>query len=133
MTTTLLTWLLAAAALLIGWQTSGWQGIAVAVTVIVFWLLLHFNRAIRAMRNAARRPVGSIASAVMVHAKLHTGMSMVQVLTLTRSLGQQVAETPETWQWRDEGGSTVTVELVNGRVIAWKLNRPADSDATSAA
>jgi hypothetical protein len=125
----LVSWLLAAAALVVGWYTAQWQGLAMAATLIVFWMLLQFNRAIRAMRNAASRPIGTVASAVMVHAKLHNGMTMMQVLTLTRSLGQQVGESPEAWLWADESGSSVTVEMTGGRVSGWRLERPGDEGA----
>lgn len=131
--TVLISWLLAAAALVVGWTTAQWQGVALAATLIVFWMLLQFNRAIRAMRNASGRPIGSVGSAVMVHAKLHTGMTMMQLVSLTRSLGQQVSEKPESWQWHDESGSRVTVEMSGGRVTRWELVRPeppAEPEAT---
>jgi len=50
-------------------------------------------------------------------------------VALTRSLGQRVAETPETWAWRDDAGDEVRVELHDGRVTAWRLLR---HDATEA-
>ena len=42
-------WGLAAIAVAIAWQKYGWQGVAFAVTLIVFWLLLQFSRAMRVM------------------------------------------------------------------------------------
>jgi hypothetical protein len=50
-------------------------------------------------------------------------MQMLQVLPLTRSLGERVAEEPETWLWRDAGGDAVRVELRAGRVSAVRLER----------
>jgi len=41
-------WLLAAAVLAIGYVQWGWPGVVLAVTMIVFWLLLQFSRALRA-------------------------------------------------------------------------------------
>ena len=122
-------WILAAAALAAGYLGYGWPGVALAVTVIVFWLLLQFNRAMRAMRQASARPVGSVASAVMLHARLHAGMPLLDVLKLTKSLGRRVADDPETFAWTDEAGDTVQVELNRGRVRAWSLQRRADADA----
>ena len=37
------------------------------------------------------------------------GMTLMQVIALTRSLGERVSETPETWAWRDAGDSRVTL------------------------
>jgi hypothetical protein len=119
-------WALAAVMIAVAWQSYGWQGVLFAVTVIVFWLLLQFNRALRAMKNAAAAPVGRVDSAVMLNAKLEAGMPMLKVIALTRSLGRKVAAEPETWAWADDGGSEVTVELQGGKVKRWQLNRPND-------
>jgi hypothetical protein len=120
----LLGWALAAGMVGVAWQFYGGQGVAVAVTAIVFWLLLQFNRAIRVMKNASSAPVGRVDSAVMFNAKLRAGMQMLQVVTLTRSLGRRVSESPEVWAWADAGQSEVIVTFVNGRCSAWLLNRP---------
>ncbi len=128
--TSFFAWALAAAALFVGWRTYGWPGVIAALTVIVFWLLLHFNRAMRAMKNAAHRPVGHVDSAVMLNARLHKGMTLIQVLALTRSLGvqrSQTAETCETWEWADASGSRVRLEMARGRLQAWHLDRPEPS------
>lgn len=117
-------WALAAVMIAVAWQSYGWQGVLFAVTVIVFWLLLQFNRALRSVKNAANAPVGRIDSAVMLNAKLHAGMPMIKVLALTKALGRKVAAEPETWAWADDGGSEVTVELNGGKVHRWHLTRP---------
>ncbi len=130
-------WSLAAAALVAGWFAYGWQGLVLAVTVIVFWLLLQFSRALRVMRKAAGAPVGHVDSAVMLHSRLREGMTLVQVLALTGSLGARVdppAEgAEESWRWRDEGEVSVTVHLRGGRTRDWALQRPDGHGAASGA
>ena len=123
-------WALAAAAVVVGWLGYGWPGVVLAISAVVFWLLLQFSRTLRVMRNAAGRPVGEIDNAVMLHAKLVRGMRLLQILPLTRSLGRQVADDPETFVWRDAGGDAVRAELRNGRLETWHLER-AGGDAGS--
>jgi len=126
-------WGLAVIAVAAGYVGYGWPGVALAVTVIVFRLLLQFSRALRVMRAAAGRPVGSIDNAVMLHARLRTGMQLLEILPLTRSLGQKVADEPETFVWTDAGGDHVRVELRGGRCSAFALERaPAAGDAPPA-
>jgi hypothetical protein len=116
-------WVLAVAAVAAGWMRYGWRGVALALTVIVFWLLLQFTRALRVLREASGRPVGQVGNAVMLHARLARGMRLPAVLKLTRSLGRKVADEPETFVWADAGGDEVQVELRAGRVAAWTLRR----------
>jgi hypothetical protein len=122
-------WGLAVAAVALGWMKFGWQGVVLAVTVVVFWLLLQFSRAMRVMKQAAASPMGQVPSAVMFNTKLRSGMTMMQVLPLTRSLGQRI-ESPaadhqtESWRWMDEGGSYVTLTFVRGKLDHWHLHRP---------
>jgi hypothetical protein len=122
-------WGLALAALVVGWLSYGWQGLVLAITVIVFWLLLQFSRSLRVLRIAATNPVGHVASAVMLHSKLKTGMRLPEVLVLTRSLGRKVGGDEhgarETWAWTDTGGDTVQLTLVDGRLAQWELQRAA--------
>lgn len=118
-------WTLAALAIAVGYAQYGWRGVVLGVTIVVFWLLLQFGKAMRAMRVAAQAPVGHVASAVMLHAKLQPGMRLLEILPLTRSLGRKVADDPETFEWSDASGSTVRVELVGGRCRHWTLTRPA--------
>ena len=75
----ILGWALAGLLLALAWQGYGWRGVLVAVTAIVFWLLLQFNRALRVMKNAGQAPVGHVPSAVMLNAKLKPGMTMLQL------------------------------------------------------
>jgi len=120
-------WALAAAALAAGWFGYGWPGVALALSVIAFWLLLQFSRTLRVLRSAARSPVGHVASAVMLHAKLHPGMRLTDVIRLTRSLGRQVRDEPDTYAWRDAGGDEVVIVFVDGRCTRWRLHRPSDA------
>jgi hypothetical protein len=118
-------WALAAVAVAVGYAGYGWPGVLLALGGVVFWLLLQFSRALRVLRAASQRPVGTVPNAVMVQARLRTGLRLPQVLALTHSLGNKVAEDPETWAWRDEAGDEVQVELRQGRVTAWRLRRSA--------
>ena len=125
-------WALAVVAVAVGFAGYGWPGVLLALTVIVFWLLLQFSRALRALRVASGRPVGTVASAVMLHARLRVGLRLPQVLALTRSLGRRVADEPETFTWADECGDEVQVELRDGRVSGWRLLRACGAgDGTS--
>ncbi len=119
------TWGLLAAAVVVGWMGWGWPGVALAVTVSVFWLLLQFSRALRVLRVAAGNPVGQVPSAVMLHSALRPGLRLPQVLVLTRSLGTRLSEQPEVWAWRDEGGNEVRLEMIEGRLARWDLHRAA--------
>ncbi|MFI4931149.1 MAG: hypothetical protein ACHP83_12970 [Burkholderiales bacterium] len=118
-------WLLAAAALAMGYLQWDWAGVALAVTLIAFWLLLQFSRAVRALRKAGQAPVGHIDNAVMVHARLQRGQRLPQILALTRSLGLKRSDDPEVFEWRDAAGDAVRVELVGGRLTRWELQRAA--------
>lgn len=122
-------WGLAFVAVVVGWQGWGWQGVVLAITVTVFWLLLEFSRSLRVLREAAGAPVGTVANAVMLNAKLQNGMRLPQVLKLTRSLGRQLSSEPEVWAWADAGGDEVHVTLQSGRVSSWQLVRAAGAGA----
>lgn len=126
-------WALAALAVAIGYAQWGWPGVALAVTVIVFWLLLQLSRALRVLRNAGRAPLGHIDSAVMLNARLQRGQRLPQILALTRSLGVRHGRgDPEVFEWCDAGGDAVRVELVGGKLARWQLLRagatPAEPD-----
>lgn len=128
-------WTLALLALVVGWVQYRWAGLAFAFTCIVFWLLLQFNKAVRVMRNAGSAPIGYVDSAVMLNAQLKPGMPMLQVVLLTKSLGQKL-EAPEPgierFRWTDPGGSQVTLDLRAGKALRWTLTRP-PADAAAAA
>jgi hypothetical protein len=116
-------WALAALAVVVGYLGYGWAGLALALTVCAFWLLLQFSRALRVLRIAAGNPVGQVANAVMFHSKLNKGMRLPDVLKLTRSLGKKLADEPETYAWTDAAGDTVQLQLQGGRLTQWQLQR----------
>jgi hypothetical protein len=124
-------WVLAALSTALGYMVYGWQGVALAVSAMVFWLLLQFSRAMRVMRIAGQAPVGTVPSAVMLQAKMRAGMRLMDIILLTRSLGEKLAEDPETFRWRDPGGDTVEAELVGGRVRTWRFSRAGETAAGS--
>ena len=123
-------WILAVLIVVTSWQAYGWSGVALAVTLIVFWLLLQFNRTVRVMKNAAGAPVGSVPSAVVLNAKLKQGMLLMQVIAMTRSLGRMVREAPDldVFAWADNGGSEVVVTFERGRAVRWTLTRPESAE-----
>lgn len=128
----LIGWSLAVIAVAAGWVLYGWRGVLLAVTITVFWLLLQFTRALRAMRQAGQSPVGRVGSAVMFNAKLKPDLSLLQVIQMTRSLGERLSPEgvePEQWRWTDDGGSTVTLDLQRGKLVRWTLVRPPEVDA----
>jgi uncharacterized protein (DUF58 family) len=117
-------WGLAFVALVAGWFSYGWPGIALAFSVIVFWLLIQFNRSVRVMRDASESPVGKVPSAVMLHSKLSVGQPMLQIVKLTKSLGRRVSESPEIWSWSDDSGAEVRITFDKGVCASWTLDRP---------
>ncbi len=121
--------LLALAALVAGGAFFGWQGIVFATTGIVFWLLLQMSRLMRLMQKAGAAPMGSVANAIMLSSKLHEGMTLVELIKLTGSLGAKQAQ--DTYVWRDTGGDAVEVVLKKGKLVEWRLIRAADGEATS--
>ena len=121
--------LLAAVVFTVGaWRQFGWPGLALAAGGVVMWVLLHFTRLMSILQKAAKRPVGYVASAVMLNAKLKKGMTLMHVMAMTQSLGalQTPKDTqPEVFVWTDPGASKVTCTFVNGKLQEWVLERPA--------
>lgn len=129
-------WVLMVAAVAVGGWVYGWQGVVMVISVGVFWLLLQFNRSLRVLKNAGHAPVGMVPSGVMLNARLRPGMTMLQIVGLTRSLGRQPAGTADTWIWTDEGGATVTLVMNGSRLESWRLTReesPAGAGETGTA
>ena len=117
-------WGLAALFTLVAWLAYGIHGLAFAASAIVFWLLLTFSRAMRVMRNAGQAPVGRVPNAVMFQAGLARGMTLVQVLAKTKSLGRKVDGSVDDWRWSDDAGASVVLHFERGRLRAWQLERP---------
>jgi hypothetical protein len=79
---------LASLALLVwAYLSWSWMGLAMAVTAMVMWLLLHYTRLMHIFKLAANRPIGHVDSAVMLHVKLKPNMPLIKVIALTKSLG----------------------------------------------
>ena len=109
------------------WRQFGWAGIALAAGGVVMWILLHFTRMLTILKKAADRPIGHVASAVMLNAKLKKGVSLMHVIAMTRSLGSLQSpkdEQPEIFTWTDTGQSSVTCTFVGGKLAEWALHRP---------
>ena len=53
-------------------------------------------------------------------------MKRVELLPLTRSLGNKLSAAPETSAWTDAGAVQLVVVLEQGRVSKWSLLRPED-------
>jgi hypothetical protein len=109
------------------WQAFGWAGIALAVGGVVMWILLHFTRMVTILKKAAERPIGHVASAVMLNAKLQKGATLMHVIAMTRSLGKLLTEKdtqPEVYTWTDTSQSVVTCTFVGGKLTEWTLVRP---------
>ena len=129
------TWIgsaLAVTAFIAGGLLWGWKGVILALSVVVFWLLLQFGRLLRIMRAASEAPVGQIDSAVMLQAKLRVGMKLLDLLPLSRSLGRKLTDNPETYGWIDAGGVQLAIVMKKGKVLSWALNRPAEPGDTVA-
>jgi hypothetical protein len=128
----LIGWGLAVAAVAMGHILYGWPGVFLAFTMIVFWLLLQFSRALRVMRAAATNPVASVDSALMAHTRIQRGMKMLAVLRETKSLGQRLPHASpgaqESWEWRDRGGDALVVDFVRGRCVGAALVRVPQAD-----
>jgi hypothetical protein len=118
------------------WLAYGWGGVAAATGAIVMWALLHLNRTMQVLKRAADRPIGYVASAVMLNAKLKPGMTLLHVMALTRALGQTKSDAqaqPELFRWTDGGDSWVDCEFTLGKLTRWKLVRPGDLEAPAQA
>ena len=121
-------WGLALAALVAGYASYGWRGVVLALSVVVFWLLLQFSRALRVMKQAGEQPLGTTANAVMLASRLRPGQRLMDVIRLTHSLGHPRSETgadPEVFEWLDTAGDAVRVELQAGRITQVTLQRAA--------
>lgn len=116
------------------WHAFQWAGIALAAGGVVMWILLHFTRLITILKKAANRPIGHVASAVMLHVKLKKGATLMHVIAMTRALGELLTEKdaqPEIYRWTDAGQSHVTCTFVGGKLTDWSLHRPEPESAST--
>lgn len=120
--------LLAAVALGAGaWRAGGGAGLALLASGLLLWFLLYYTRLMTVMKRAADQPIGYVGSAVMLNARLKPRMPLLNVIGLTRSLGERLSAEgvePEVYRWRDPGDSLVTTEFEDGRLVRWRLQRP---------
>ncbi len=109
------------------YQAYGWGGVAAAAGALMMWMLLHFTRMMAVMRRAANRPIGYVASAVMLNAKLKQGFNLLHVVAMTRAFGKLMSAKgaqPEIYRWTDNGESWVTCEFSGGKLVKWEMVRP---------
>jgi hypothetical protein len=114
----------------VAYRAYGWSGVALVAGALVMWLLMHFTRMMQVFRRAADRPLGFVDSAVMLNAKLRPGVSLLHVVAMTRSLGEQLNpkdSQPELFRWTDASASSVTCEFRHGKLASWSLARPAQA------
>lgn len=113
----------------------GWHGVLLVTGGLVMWLLMQYTRVMAVLRRANDRPVGTVASAVMLNAKLKKGATLLHAVALTKSLGQlrsPEGAQPEVYRWTDNGESFVDASFVEGRLDTWRLTRPQAGDAPDA-
>lgn len=123
--------LAAAALLILAHRAYGWPGLAAAGGGLMMWLLLHVTRLMTILKRAANQPIGHVASAVMLNVKLRPGVTLMHVTAMTKSLGQRLSAEgvePEVYRWTDNGGSSVTAEFQQGKLLRWKMDRPANEE-----
>ena len=104
-----------------------WAGVAMVVTGLVMWVMLHFTRMLTVLKRAADKPIGYVGSAVMLNAKLKPGMTLMHVIAMTKSLGELQSPKdaqPEVFRWKDAGESHVTCTFVGGKLAHHELWRP---------
>jgi hypothetical protein len=110
----------------LAYRAYGWPGLALAAGGLVMWVLLNMTRMLKVLQRAAERPVGTVASAVMLHSRLSQGMTLLQVLALTRALGQRLGEagaTSESYEWVDDASAIVRCTFDHGKLTHWDLIR----------
>ena len=125
----------AVAGLAYGYHALEWMGFFLVLGGLVMWALLHFTRMVKVLERAANRPIGHVDSAVMLNAKLKTGVNLMHVIALTRSLGELTTpkdQQPEVYRWRDNSLSVVTCVFQDGRLQSWALERPAGGPDSTA-
>lgn len=121
---TALIWIAGALIVGLAYNKIGWPGVALAVGALVFWMLQSYTRMMQTLRRAADSPKGFVASAVMLNARLKTGLTLLQVIAMTKALGEEVSKDPEVWRWTDASQSVVDCTFRAGKLESWQLTRP---------
>jgi hypothetical protein len=62
----------------------------------------------------------------MLNAKLKVRMTLLQVIGLTNSLGEQISVSPDVWRWTDNSGASVNCEFRQGKLSKFNFDRMAD-------
>lgn len=123
----MITFILVAAAFTVAYTHYKWPGVAVVVTGLVTWALLHFSRMMQVLKRAADRPMGYVGSSVMLNAKLKKGDTLMHVIARTQALGELLTEKdaqPEVFRWADGTQSHVTCTFLGGKLQSWVIFRP---------
>ena len=63
---------------------------------------------------------------------LQKGQRLMDLIQLTRSLGQKLSDDPETYRWQDPSDAAGTVVLKGGRVTEWTFTRPPETPGEAA-
>ena len=103
----------------LAYHSYSWTGVAFVASALVMWMLLHFNRMVQVLKRAANRPIGTVASAVMLNAKLRPRVTLLHVVALTRALGELRSpkdSQPEIYRWCDNSQSHVTCEFIGSKL-----------------
>lgn len=117
----------------LAYRAYGWAGVGAAATGMVMWLLLNFTRMMTILKRAAERPIGYVASAVMLNAKLKTGVTLMHVVAMTRAIGELRSPKdtqPEIFRWTDGSASYVDCTFVGGKLTDYTLVRPEQAEET---
>ncbi|HEX5737054.1 MAG TPA: glycerate kinase, partial [Hydrogenophaga sp.] len=125
---------LALAITYVAWQSYGAKGLLLALLMISFWVLLHFTKLMRLLRAAAKRPMGHVRNARVLHENLKKGMPLVEVVRRTQSLGLRHSDPehdPEVLEWADEKGDAVICTFVRGRLQSFELRLAAATEAAA--
>lgn len=120
-------WALVALLLFAGFQAYQWKGVALAATLVVFWLVLQFNRTLRVMKNATDLPIGYTDNARLLQGKLKVRMPLVSVVGFTQSLGHRSDDSQgddEKYTWTDPEGRALAITFHGGRITRWYLQVP---------
>ena len=125
----IITFIAIASAFAVAYTNYKWPGVAVVVTGLVTWALLHFSRMMQVLKRAANRPIGYVDSAVMLNAKLQKGKTLMHVIAMTKALGELLSVKdvqPEMFRWTDGTQSHVTCTFLGGKLQSWVLVRPVE-------